>query len=142
MFVACSGSTQPVEQKKSILDEEPVYNSEIGIGPYVSIELSPKLDTALVSRGTELYVEKCAVCHKLNKEVLTGPGWEGVTSRHTSVWIMNYLTNTNEMLDTDPELIEMIAKYKSRMINYNLNGEDARALLEYMRMNDSIQSIN
>jgi len=50
---------------------------------------------------------------------------------------MNYLTNTNEMLDTDPELKEMIIKYKTRMINYNLTGDEARSILEFMRKNDS-----
>lgn len=139
LLMACSNNP-PVEQKKTEVKEEvPEYNPEIGIGAYTSIELSEKLDTSLISKGEKLYSDKCAVCHKLSDEVLTGPGWKNVLSRRTPVWIMNYLTNTNEMLDTDPELIEMIVQYKTRMINYNLNGDEARSILEFMRMNDGLK---
>jgi len=138
LLVSCSSNpTEPTEQKKVIVEEEvPDYNPEIGVGAYTTIELSPKLDTSLASQGEKLFIAKCAVCHKLNDEVLTGPGWHNVLSRRSPVWIMNYLTNTNEMLDTDPSLIEMIAKYKTRMINYELSGDEARAILEFMRKNE------
>lgn len=119
------------------VEEELPYNQEIGIGGFTSYEVDDMLDTALVSKGSRLYTEKCAVCHLLNDQVLTGPGWKAVTERRKPVWIMNYLTNTDEMLDTDPSLKEMIVTFKTRMTNLHLTGEEARALLEFMRENDS-----
>lgn len=138
VIVACS--SPPPEAPKPVeihVEEEPVYNLEVGIGAFTSFDIPSTIDTALVSKGKQIYTEKCAVCHKLTEEVLTGPGWTGITSRRAPVWIMNYLTNTDEMLDTDPSLKEMIIKYKTRMTNLNLTGEEARAVLEFMRKNDA-----
>lgn len=134
---ACSAPTQPEEKPIIILkDQVAEYNPKIGIGAFTSFEVPVTIDTALVSKGEFLYKEKCAVCHKMNDEIVTGPGWKGVTNRRSSVWLMNYLTNTDEMLDTDPSLKEMIILYKTRMTNFNLTGDEARAILELMRAND------
>lgn len=137
-IIGCSSPPPPTSPKpiEINVEGEPEYNPEIGIGAFTSFEVPATIDTALVTKGKLLYLEKCAVCHKLNKEVLTGPGWTGITSRRSPVWIMNYLTNTDEMLDTDPSLKEMIILYKTRMTNLNLTGEEARAILEFMRKND------
>lgn len=138
---ACSTPTQPEEKPIIILkDEESEYNPMIGVGAFTSFEVPETIDTVLVSKGKLLYTEKCAVCHKLNDEVMTGPGWKEITDRRTAVWLMNYLTNTDEMLDTDPSLKELIIQYKTRMTNLNLSGEEARAILEFMRENDVEQS--
>lgn len=137
VFSKCASPTPTNPKQVPILiDKEPEYNPEVGIGAFTSFEVPDTIDTMLVSKGNLLYIEKCAVCHKLNDEILTGPGWKGITNRRKAVWLMNYLTNTDEMLDTDPSLKDMIIQYKTRMTNLNLTGEEARAILEFMRKND------
>lgn len=90
----------------------------------------------MVAEGQTAYEVKCASCHKLTDEMLVGPGWKNVTIRRTPEWIMNFLTNTDEMLDKDAEAISMLEVCLVRMPNQNSSDAEARALLEFMRGND------
>ena len=84
----------------------------------------------------EIYKAKCFACHKLTAEKLVGPGWKGVTDRRTPEWIMNFVTNTDVMLDSDLVAQQLMVICVARMPNQNLNGKDARDVLEFMRKND------
>jgi len=108
-----------------------------GIGRFKKIELTSSLDEKMISAGETVYNIKCASCHKLNGEKLTGPGWQGVTIRRTPEWIMNFITNTDEMLDKDTAAQNMLGDCGVRMPNPSLSDDDARATLEFMRRNDS-----
>ena len=57
----------------------------------------------MAAKGQTIFDMKCGACHKLTEERLVGPGWKGVTSRHTPEWIMNFATNVDEMLNKDPK---------------------------------------
>lgn len=57
----------------------------------------------------------------------------GVTERHTAPWIMNFVTNTDAMLDKDPKAQAQLEICLVRMPNQNLADADARALYEFMR---------
>ncbi|MDE3214650.1 MAG: cytochrome c, partial [Bacteroidota bacterium] len=69
-----------------------------GIGKYTHVDLGAHLDQAMAQEGENLYLVKCSPCHKLTDEKLVGPGWKGITQRQTPEWIMNFMTNTEEML--------------------------------------------
>src|SRR5215813_6452040 len=73
-----------------------------GIGKFKNVELAATLDQNMVANGTKTYEVKCSACHKLNNEKLVGPGWKGVTSRRKAEWVMNFVTNTDEMISKDP----------------------------------------
>ena len=60
---------------------------------------------------------------------MVGPGWKGVTTRHTPEWIMNFITNTDEMMDKDPKAQAQLEICLVRMPNQNLSDEDARHCL-------------
>jgi hypothetical protein len=66
-----------------------------------------------------------------------GPGWKGVTTRRKPAWILNFVTNVEEMLNKDPEAQAQLEICMVRMPNQNLSDEDAYAILEFMRDNDS-----
>ena len=110
-----------------------------GIGRFNKVELTNSLDEKLVSAGEIVYNVKCASCHKLTAEKLTGPGWQGVTHRRTPEWVMNFITNTDEMLDKDTAAQTMLGECGVRMPNPSLSDDDARSVLEFMRKNDSKQ---
>lgn len=86
--------------------------------------------------GKRISETKCASCHKTTNEQLVGPGWKGVTIRRTPVWIMNFITNPDPMLSTDPELMSQLEICLIRMPNQNLADSEARKVLEYMRLID------
>src|SRR5579863_130341 len=76
-------------------------HADKGIGKFTNVPLTHPLDDSMVARGSSIYDSKCISCHKLTDEKLVGPGWKDVTTRRTPEWIMNFITNTNVMLDSD-----------------------------------------
>jgi mono/diheme cytochrome c family protein len=112
------------------------YDSVRGSGNFKHVDLQPTPQPALVTAGKAIYDLKCSACHKLTGEKLVGPGWLGVTTRHTPEWIMNFATNTDEMIDKDPKAQAMLQVCMVRMPNQHLSDEDARNILEFMRNND------
>jgi cytochrome c1 len=121
-----------VEANKS---DNPPYDPNRGEGKFTHVDIGP-LDAAMASSGEKVYEVKCASCHKLTDEKLVGPGWKGVTERHKPEWIMNFVTNTDEMLNKDPKAQAMLEICLVRMPNQNLTDQEARDVLEFMRKND------
>lgn len=107
-----------------------------GIGKFKNIELTHPLDETMVTAGKSIYEVKCQSCHKLTNEKLVGPGWKGVTDRRTPEWIMNFVTNVDEMLEKDTAAQRQLEICLVRMPNQNLSDDDARNILEFMRKND------
>ncbi len=110
-----------------------------GIGPHQNVELTHPLDEKMIAEGKNVYDVKCQSCHKLSDERLVGPGWKNVTDRRTPEWIMNFVTNVDEMLEKDTAAQNMLEVCLVKMPNQGLSEADARAVLEYMRKNDGKQ---
>ncbi|HMK05276.1 MAG TPA: c-type cytochrome [Ferruginibacter sp.] len=117
----------------------PAYDPHRGEGKFKKVDLAPTLDQAMATNGEKVYSVKCSGCHKMTDEKLVGPGWKGVTGRNTPEWIMNFITNTDEMLTKDPKAQAQLEICLVRMPNQNLSDDDARHLLEFMRKNDGVR---
>jgi cytochrome c len=111
-------------------------NDEKGIGPIKEVTLNNPLNEEMSEKGKEVYELKCSSCHKLDGTRVVGPGWIGVTERRQPEWIMNFITNVDEMLDKDPKAMTMLEECLVRMPNQNLSEADARNILEFMYKND------
>jgi cytochrome c551/c552 len=116
----------------------PSYDPERGTGKFTNVQVDQKLNTQMADAGLKVYDVKCSSCHKLTDEKLVGPGWKGVTQRHKPEWIMNFVTNTDEMLAKDPKAQAQLEICLVRMPNQNVSDEDARNLYEFMRKNDGV----
>ena len=110
-----------------------------GIGKFKNVELTHPLDEKMLASGKTVYDVKCQSCHKLTDEKLVGPGWKGVTDRRKPEWIMNFVTNVDEMIAKDTAAQKMLEVCLVRMPNQNLTDDEARHVLEYMRKNDGKQ---
>ncbi len=117
----------------------PSYDPERGAGKFTNVEVKPELDKAMAEAGLKVYDVKCGSCHKLTDEKLVGPGWKGVTTRHKPEWIMNFVTNVDEMLDKDPKAMAQLELCLVRMPNQNLSDDEARNVYEFMRQNDGVK---
>jgi cytochrome c551/c552 len=143
---SCGGSNEDANQGKNeeILKEPgeetagaPVEtDNSKGIGKFQNVELTHPLDEGMVKKGQTISEVKCLSCHKLSDEKLVGPGWKGVTDRRKPEWIMNFVTNVEEMLEKDPNAQAMLEVCMVRMPNQNLSDDEARSVLEFMRKND------
>ncbi|MBK7122473.1 MAG: cytochrome c [Chitinophagaceae bacterium] len=146
-FVAAcgGGSTETGTTESSSTENEktesgnPSYDPKRGEGKFTKVDVGETLDVALAANGEKVYGVKCGSCHKLTSEKLVGPGWLGVTDRHTAEWIMNFSTNTDAMLDKDPKAQAQLEICLVRMPNQNISDEDARTVYEFMRKNDGIK---
>jgi mono/diheme cytochrome c family protein len=139
LVYSCGGDAdkkeETTEAPASMVEETPAV-SDKGIGKFQNVELTNPLDQGMLATGKTVYDVKCAACHKLTGEKMVGPGWEDVTERRTPEWIMNFVTNVDEMLEKDPESQAMLEICMVRMPNQNLSDEEARGVLEFMRQND------
>ena len=107
-----------------------------GVGKFQNVPLTHPLDQNMVTAGKAIYDLKCGSCHKITEEKLVGPGWKGVTDRRTPEWIMNFVTNTEEMLEKNQQAKNLYEICLVKMPNQNLSDDDARHMLEFMRNND------
>ncbi|MGC4231837.1 MAG: c-type cytochrome [Niabella sp.] len=128
-----SESAQPAAEKSD-------YDPKRGEGQFdeTNVTVGP-LDAAMAAKGKAIAETKCFSCHKLTDERLVGPGWKGVTSKHTPYWLMNFITNPDPMIDKDPEVQAQLELCLVRMPNQNLADQEAREIVEFMRQNDGVK---
>lgn len=136
-----NGSQENAGETSSSNSSESVstYDSSVGAGKFQNVQISEKLDEAKAAAGAKVSDVKCASCHKMTDERLVGPGWAGVTSRHRPEWILNFITNTDEMLTKDPKAQAQLEVCLVRMPNQSLTDDEALNVYEFMRKNDGVK---
>lgn len=134
LIVRCSTNTQSDKTNQTAEQKDSAANK--GIGKFKEVKLSHPLDEGMVVKGEGIFNAKCIACHKLTDEKLVGPGWKGVSNKRTPEWIMNFITNTNVMLDSDLVAQQLMVVCVARMPNQNLSDDEARQMLEFIRKND------
>ena len=135
-------ASNPVPEQKEEKNDDganPSYDPKRGEGKFTKVDVGATLDVAMAGKGEKVYGVKCSSCHKVTNEKLVGPGWQGVTARHTPEWIMNFTTNTDAMLNKDPKAQAQLEICLVRMPNQNLSDDEARSLYEFMRQIDGVK---
>ena len=133
------GTPAKAPGSEATANDNPSYDPQRGEGKFTKVDVASGLDAKMLEAGTKVYTVKCSACHKLTGEKLVGPGWTGVTKRHSAEWIMNFVTNTDAMLNKDPKAQALLEICLVRMPNQNVSDEDARGIYEFMRKNDGIK---
>ncbi|MBU2494263.1 MAG: cytochrome c [Bacteroidetes bacterium] len=111
-----------------------VFELDNGIGPIKEkLQISNDIDKIMAESGKKTFESKCAQCHKMD-ERYTGPALRSVTETRSPEYIMNMILNPQEMTQKHPEARKMLAMYANQMTFQNVTEEDARQLLEYLRM--------
>lgn len=127
------------EEKKETTNGNPSYDPNRGEGKFKDVQVAATVDAAMAENGKKAFDVKCSSCHKLTDEKLVGPGWKGVTSRFQAAWILNFITNTDEMINKDPKAQAQLEICLVRMPNQNLSDDEAKGLYEFMRKNDGVK---
>jgi len=143
LFFACSNEPKTNTVDKKEVKQE-AANSSVkiyegtGIGKFTNYPISSVINGRLADAGEKVYLAKCQSCHKLTDEKLVGPGWKDVTKRFKPEWILNFITNTDEMLNKDEKAMELLKEANGvRMIVAPpVDEQEAKSLFEFMRKND------
>lgn len=146
-LIGSCGGNSTTSESKSISAEQSTptantsdYDPSRGDGKFNDSNVQAgALDVAMANKGKAISSTKCNSCHKHTDEKLVGPGWKGVTQRRTLPWIMNFITNPDQMIDKDPELQAQLELCLVRMPNQNLSDDEARSIVEFMRQNDGVK---
>ena len=145
LIYACGSGQESSERSEkessaaTASDDDDAYDTARGEGKFKNVQIPATLDQSMAAAGEKVYNLKCSGCHKLAQEKLVGPGWKGETQKHRPEWIMNFITNTDEMLAKDPQAQAQLEICLVRMPNQNVSDEAARQIYEFMRKNDGIK---
>lgn len=144
LFSSCSGkqgtsdSTQSTSAGTEAVIDTKAHSDSKGVGKFSSVTLGA-LDPAMAEKGKTVFTTKCSACHKTTDVKLVGPGLQGVTQRRTAEWIMNMITNPQEMTKSDPVAKKLFEEHLTQMTFQNVSDDDARLILEYLRQNDGVK---
>ncbi|MFZ1292310.1 MAG: cytochrome c [Melioribacteraceae bacterium] len=131
-----SGTNNSVKEKLAQKFGLTLFELENGVGPIKEKITLGELSKSLADDGKKLFEEKCMQCHKMD-ERYTGPALRGVTERRTPEYIMNMILNPEEMTKKHPEAKKLLGIHANQMTFQNVTQDNARALLEYLRMESS-----
>ncbi len=120
---------------QSMVADEPKDDGQ-GVGKFKNITLAA-LDVKLAEQGKSIFETKCATCHNLTDAKKTGPGLKGITARRSPAWILNMITNPEEMTKKDPTAKDLLAEHLTQMTFQDVSDDDAKKLLEYLRQSDA-----
>lgn len=107
-----------------------------GVGKFTSVEIGA-IDPAMAKAGEAVFTAKCAACHQATDVKVVGPGLKGITQRRTPEWIMNMITNPEEMTKTDPVAKALFEENLVQMTFQNVSDDETRQILEFLRHNDT-----
>ncbi len=109
------------------------FEMTYGIGPVKKRLFLGQINKALANKGEAVFKTKCAPCHKLDERYI-GPAQRYATERRPPEYLMNMMLNPDEMVKRHPEGKKLLAEYLSPMTFQNITEEDARNVLEYLRL--------
>lgn len=149
LFYACGGNqtqteeesaSSNVESTQAAPDAGPVdtkaKSDSKGVGKFTSVEVGA-IDAEMAKKGEAIFTSKCAACHQTTDAKVVGPGLKGVTERRTPEWIMNMITNPEEMTKSDPVAKALFEEHLVQMTFQNVSDDESRSILEFLRENDT-----
>ena len=144
---ACGGSDNSAESTDATTTEATADDADVavdpnaksdskGVGKFTSVDVPATIDDAMAGKGQAIFETKCTPCHKLTGEKLVGPGLKNITNLRTPEWVMNMITNPEEMTKKDPIAKALFEEHLIQMVGQNVSDDEARQILEYLRKND------
>lgn len=127
LFCSCSGSDQQRELSE--------FESEHGIGPITEHIDMGDFDPDLALKGKEIYTTLCVMCHGQNDSDIA-PALNGVLDSRSPEYVMNMILNPVGMIRWHPTRADR-KKYLTSMPYQALSTDDARAIVEYLRGENS-----
>jgi len=135
LIAGCSGNEDTSTSgtaPESMVKKEAVADNGEGVGKFSGLTLG-SFDTTLAASGKSVFETKCSACHKTTEQKIVGPGLKGVTQRRKPAWVLNMITNPEEMTKKDPVAMKLLEEHLTQMTFQNVTDEEAKSILEYLR---------
>lgn len=133
---ANSNNASSHESSEAIDVNEP--SDSKGIGAFKDVSLPEQINEDMAAKGKEIFQVKCMVCHQVGTQRIIGPGLKNITKIRTPEWILNMITNPDQMLQEDPVAKALLKEFNgTRMTDQGITKEEAKQILAFLRQNDS-----
>lgn len=93
--------------------------------------------------GEKIFKDLCAACHTTTDQTLMGPGLKGITDKKSEEWLIKWVKNSQELIDTkDKDAVEIFEKFnKIPMPPFaQLSDDDIKGVLSYANDSQSATS--
>ncbi|MGE5650646.1 MAG: multicopper oxidase domain-containing protein [Bacillota bacterium] len=87
-------------------------------------------------KGKLDFESKCLACHSIGGGPKLGPDLYGVSKRRSEAWLRRWLKSPEQMLQSDLQAKEMLAKWKVPMPNQNLGDQEIAQYIAYFKWAD------
>lgn len=151
-IISCGGNDKKKEKEQFKIGQKPKVETKVetsvsektpasqritldnkGVGKIKNLELNPKIDQAMVERGSALFKTNCTACHKVGKRFI-GPSPTGIMERRSPEWIMNMILDPKLMAEEDQCAKDLLVEFNgAAMANQNMTEAQARDILEFFR---------
>ncbi|MFU8811485.1 MAG: c-type cytochrome [Balneolaceae bacterium] len=109
------------------------FELEHGIGPVTErLSVGDDIDMEMMQKGKNIFEMKCEMCHNMEGRMV-GPALGDVMERRSPEFVMNMILNPGEMARSHPEGEKMLREYMTVMPYQNVQEDEARAIVEYLR---------
>ncbi len=141
MTTACGGETQnnsstANQNNRASEPQLTEFQLEHGIGPVTSVVDLGELNMEWVEEGRQIFEMKCEMCHTMNNRIV-GPPLGDIMERRSAAFVMNMILNPQEMTNKHPEGQRLLREYMTIMPFQNVQRDQARAIVEYLRTQSS-----
>jgi len=125
-LTSCSSDSQRRELSQ--------FELEHGIGPVTEKVSLGDPDSLLAEKGNEIFLTYCTMCHGPGMSRIA-PELDQLLKRRSAEYVMNMILNPAGMSRRHPSRTQSQQGYLTSMPYQQLTLEDARALVEYFRIN-------
>ncbi len=126
-------------ENNDVEDEEPdeeltEWQMEHGFGPITEpVEIAEQIDAELAETGERVFQIRCESCHRMERR-LVGPAMLPVLEGRSPEWIMNFTLAPEQNIREHPTGQALLQEYMVEMPFQNVTEEEARAIVEYLRV--------
>ncbi len=88
-----------------------------------------------VAEGEKLYNANCTSCHAINEKIV-GPALKDVDKRHSEIWILKWVKNSQAMVKAgDPEAVKISEEYNGSVMTAfpQLSNDQVKSILAYIK---------
>jgi hypothetical protein len=126
---SCAKTDKPADEKAATQEQtvaKPQYYKvkEVKLGA---------VDEKMAHAGGKIFDVTCTSCHKYDERYV-GPALREVTKRRTPEFVINMILDTETMVENDDTVKCMLQTYLLKMPNMQVNEQDARSVLEHLRV--------